>query len=118
MVFRKLALSLARNGYVQRAIKEKADLRIFREKPSVRVYVGIVIIIISYILGWPAVAFFGFLAYLLNEPLIAIIGAPTIYIFSHILLWVGIFLAGVEYSRAFFRWLTRIFVERFVRKES
>lgn len=115
---RKTALIISKTGYYRNIIEKDIDLSPFREKPSKRILLGLVLIIISYIIGWPAVGAFGILAIYLREPLYAVIGGPAIYIFSHIVFWTGLYLAGAKYVEIFFQWLTRKFVERQLGAES
>ena len=117
MLLKKIAKSAAKTDFVKTAIKEKVNLDELKEKPDPKVYFGLFIIILSYILGWPAVGAFGLLAYYMEEPLIAAIGGPAIYGFSHILFWIGVYVAGAKYSKVFFQWGARIFVEKYADKE-
>ena len=103
---------LARTRYVRNAIKDKADLSAFRKKPSLRVIAGISAIVLSYIIGWPAVTLFAFLAAYFGEPLIVVIGGPLIYGISHLVFLLGMYLAGAKYTWIFFRWLTRVGMEK------
>ena len=114
MVLHKIAENLSRREFVRSAIADQADLSIFRERPGLRVYIGLVLIALNYILGWPAVALLGLLAYVFNEELILLLGGPAIYGFSWLLLIAGGWLAGGDYSRALARWFVRIFVEKFL----
>lgn len=107
-----VARRLARTDYARRAIAEGADLSRFREPLTARIVIGLGVIALSYILGWPAVAFFGILAMWLKEPLVAVIGGPLIYGFSHILFWVGVYIAGAEHTKALFMWATRRGLEK------
>ncbi|MFH2009823.1 MAG: hypothetical protein ABI333_24725 [bacterium] len=114
-VFVKLGQRLAKKEYVRRAISDGADLRIFKERPSARAVVGLIVMALSYLIGWPAVAFLGFLAVHYGEPLLVVIGGPLIYGISHVVFLIGAYLAGREYSRALMRWATRVGVERLLR---
>ena len=109
-----IARGTARTEFARKAVEEKADLGSFREKPSARVVFGIVLMALSYVIGWPAVALFGILAIYFQKPLIVIIGGPAIYATSHLVFFVGLYLAGVKYTYAFFRWMTRMFLERYL----
>lgn len=109
---RKIILRIGDISFVRRAIEEQADLSDFKEKPSIRVIVGVLLILISSLLGWPAVAVMGVLAVRLEEPLLAVIGAPLIYGFSHLVFLLGMYFSGAKYSLIFFRWLTRATMEK------
>lgn len=111
-IIQAIARRAARTDYARRAIAGGADLSRFREPLTARIVIGLVVIALSYLLGWPAVAFFGFMALWLREPLVAVIGGPLIYGFSHILFWVGFYIAGAEHTKALFMWATRRALEK------
>ena len=113
MIRERIAKKINQVEYVKKAVEEKADLSAFKEKPSLKIVIGIGVIIFSFIIGWPAVGFFGILALMLKEPLIAVIGAPLIYGISHVVFWIGLYLAGAYYTGVFLKWATRIAVEKF-----
>ncbi|MCP4131321.1 MAG: hypothetical protein GY754_10100 [bacterium] len=98
--------------------EEPDKLSPLMERPKGKVLFGIILVGISYILGWPAVGFFGFLAAYLEEPLVAAIGGPAIYGFSHVLFWWGLYLAGKDYAKAFFDWALKKGREKFSRSKN
>jgi hypothetical protein len=102
--------------YVRSAITDKADLSAFKEKPSVRVILGVSTIGFSYIIGWPAIGALAALAIYLNKPWLVAIGGPLLYGFSHLVFLLGMYLAGFNYTKIFLRWATRVAVERLMRK--
>jgi len=108
----------ARTEFARKAIEERADLGPFRESPSPRVIFGVFLMGFSYVIGWPAVAFFGVLSIWLREPLIVIIGGPVTYGISHLVFLAGLYCAGARYSYVFFRWATRRFVEKYAPSQS
>ena len=109
---KKYILRVAATDYVRSAIAEQADLSAFRGKPTAKVVLGVALIALSFLLGWPAVAALGALALYWETPWIVVIGGPAIYAFSHLVFLVGMYLSGATYSLIFCRWLTRITVER------
>ena len=111
-MYRKFILKIANTTFVHTAIEEQADLSAFKEKPSLPVVTGVVLIIISSLLGWPAVAVAGILAIKLNEPLIAVIGGPLVYGFSYLVFLLGMYFSGAKYSLIFSRWLVRVIMEK------
>ncbi len=113
---RKILEKAAATRFVQKAIADKADLSPFKERPSPRAMAGIVAIGISYIIGWPAVAFLGVVSIHLEKPMIAIIGGPLTYGLSHLVFILGMYLAGADYTRIFFRWATRRTMEKLMGK--
>ncbi|MFH1627955.1 MAG: hypothetical protein ABIE47_04445 [Pseudomonadota bacterium] len=105
---------VAKTHFVRTAMEEHADLSAFRQRPTVRIIVGISAIGVSYIIGWPAVGLLGAISIHLGEPLIVAIGGPMTYGLSHLVFIVGMYLAGAEYARIFLRWATRVAMERLI----
>ena len=107
-----MLLSIANTEFVRSAIAEQADLSAFKEKPSLKVITGVLLIIIASLLGWPAVAVLGVIAIKLHEPLIAVVGGPLVYGFSHLVFLLGMYFSGAKYSLIFARWLLRVIMEK------
>jgi hypothetical protein len=107
---------ISETGYVRSAIKDKADLSAFKEKPSIRTILGVSAIGFSYIIGWPAISALGALAVYLNRPWLIVIGGPLLYGLSHLVFLLGMYLAGANYTKIFFRWATRMAVEKWMSK--
>jgi len=108
---------IAQTDFVRKAIEEQANLDAFKERPSMRVILGISTIGISYIIGWPAISALGAISVYLGEPLIIVIGGPVTYGLSHLVFIVGMYLAGARYSKIFFRWATRVAVEKYMKSK-
>ncbi len=108
-MIRKIAERLAKTNYVREALEDPAvtSLRDIRFQYSSRIIAGLILIGFSYLIGWPAVAAFGFLAAYFEEPLIVIIGGPTIYGISHVVFLVGAWLAGAQHARLLIRYATK-----------
>lgn len=106
--FQWLVARIAATRFVRQALAENADLSAFKGKPSLKVTLGITAIVISYIIGWPAVALLGFLAAYYGRPAIVVVGGPLIYGLSHLVFLLGMYLAGARYTWIFLRWLTRV----------
>ena len=107
---------ISETNYVRSAIADKADLSAFKEKPSMRVILGVSAICFSYIIGWPAISVLGALAIYLNRPWLIAIGGPLLYGVSHLVFLLGMYLAGYNYTKIFLRWATRVAVEKWMRK--
>ena len=105
---------ISRTAYVRSAIAEKADLSAFRAKPSLRVKLGIAIVLFSYIIGWPAIAVLGYMAVALDKGWLIAIGGPLLYGFSHLVFLLGIYLSGYDYTKIFLRWAVRVVVEKWM----
>lgn len=111
-VIRKSIQKIAATAFVRSAMEDQADLSAFKAKPSPRIIAGLLAIMISYIIGWPAIAALGLLAIKLHEPWIVIVGGPLTYGLSHLVFMLGMYLCGAVYSLIFLRWLTRVSVEK------
>lgn len=94
MIQKNAAKYLAQSKWVVKLLATPVHLGEFRERPTPRLIIGLFLMGFSYVLGWPAVAAFGFLAAYFKEPLIAVIG-PVSYGLSYL-----VFIAGAWLSRA------------------
>jgi hypothetical protein len=107
-----MGLRLANIGFVRSAIDDRADLEPFKRRPTIRILGGVFLICFSFLICWPAIsALSGFSLYM-RMPLLAIIGGPMLYGFSHLCFLAGMALSGAEYSRLFLRWGARVGVEK------
>jgi hypothetical protein len=96
--------NLVQKRFFQRILQEDLDLRCLKRKPTAREQFGIVLVLFSYVIGWPAVALFGFLSLYLKQPLVLIIGGPLTYGTSHVVFLVGMYIAGKDYATVFMKW--------------
>jgi len=92
-MIRKIAEFLAGTKLIREALDHPTDLSEFKKRPTPRLITGLVLMGFSYIMGWPAVTALSMIAVYLQEPLIAIIGCPTIYGFSCVVFFIGALLA-------------------------
>jgi hypothetical protein len=115
-MIRKIAERLAKTNYVREALEDPAviSLRDIRFQYSSRIITGLILIGFSYLIGWPAVAAFGILAAYFEEPLILVIGGPTIYGISHVVFLVGAWLAGAQHARLLMRYATKSLFRKFL----
>lgn len=104
----KLVAKLASTRFVRNVMEEEADLSAFKQKPSLRVVLGIGAIALSYVIGWPLITLLGALSVYYKEPIIVLLGGPAAYGLSHLTFILGMYLAGARYSWIFLRWLTRV----------
>jgi hypothetical protein len=111
-MIKRLLYRISKTRYVRSAIDERADLAALKQKPTRRVIIGLIVIAVSYILGWPAVGGLGILSVYLQKPLVLIIGGPLIYGISHLVFILGMYLAGATHTKVFFRWATRVSMEK------
>ena len=96
--------NLVQKQFVQRILQEEPDLRRLKRRPTAREQFGIFLVLLSYVIGWPAVAFFGFMSLYLRQPLVLIIGGPLTYGISHLVFLVGMYIAGKDYAMVFMKW--------------
>lgn len=111
-MFKGLVRRISNSPYVRTAIDERADLSAFKEKPTPRVVWGLVIIGISYTIGWPLIALLGGIAAYTKTTLVILVGGPAAYGLSHLVFVLGAWLAGAQYAQTFFRWAMRVAVEK------
>ncbi|MBN1474418.1 MAG: hypothetical protein JW914_07375 [Syntrophaceae bacterium] len=115
MIRRKIADYLSRKKFIIKLIENPVDLSILRRRPTFRLVTGLILIGVSYIIGWPAVAAFGVLAVWYKEPLIAIIGGPVTYGLSHVVFILGAWLTGMHQHLGT---LIKYVLQAFIRKYS
>ncbi len=111
-IIRKLANGIAKTKFANRAINDGADLSAFKEKPTAQNIIGIFLMCCSYIIGWPAVGLIGVLSIYWHKPLLIIIGGPLLLVIAHLIFLMGMYLAGGKYVMVFFRWATRVALEK------
>jgi hypothetical protein len=117
-VRKPIAQKLAQTKFGKNAVLEKADLRAFKQRPSFRVTLGIILMGISYILGWPTISLMGVIAYKYDLPLLFFAGGPVVYFISHLIFLLGLYLAGANYAKIFLRWAVRRMIEKYTMEES
>lgn len=116
-VFKPIVKRIAATSWMQNAMNNGDALCVFREKPAMQAYVGVGLILISYVIGWPAVAMLGLLAFYTGEPLVLAIGGPLTYGLSHLVFLAGLYLAGKRYAVALAHWAARESLARLSGKE-
>lgn len=110
---KKIAQFLSGKRFVQNIMDTPADLSEFRERPTPRLIAGLVLMVLSFIMGWPAVAALSLLAVWLHKPLIAVIGCPLTYGLSYIVFIVGAWLARApHYLGVLFRYYMQSFLKK------
>ena len=97
---------------MREALEEKADLALLRAKPKPRVFLGLGLVALSYLIGWPAVGLLAAIAYTLREPMVLAVGGPLAYGLSHLVFLAGSWLAGSHYVLIILRWATRRVIEK------
>lgn len=114
-ITQKIANRLAQTRFGRRALIEDSDLKVFKSRPTPRVYLGLSLIAMSYLFSLPGLAVCGYLAHQRSEPLIMILGGGVILVFVHLIFAVGAYLAGANYAKILAIWVLRKFLKRHYR---
>ncbi len=104
---------LISNAYVRRAVEKEVTLEPLKTSPSFRFFVGVGLILFSYVLGWPMVGLFSILSAYFQAPALLMLG-PAFYAFSHLVWIFGMVLAGrdcIKYADIMLSWSLRKAVE-------
>ena len=88
-----MAQYLAGKKFIQKIQENPADLSEFKERPTPRLIAGLILMALSFVLGWPAVFALSVIAVWFREPLIFIIGGPATYGLSCVVFLTGAWLA-------------------------
>jgi hypothetical protein len=115
LMFKRLMYRLSQTAYARSAIEAQAGLDCFKKKPTPRMIWGLVIIGISYTIGWPLIGLLGMLSVYWGQPLILAVGGPLTYGISHLVFIIGAWLAGADHAKAFFRWVTRVVLLKLIK---
>ncbi|MCB2185427.1 MAG: hypothetical protein KQJ78_03350 [Deltaproteobacteria bacterium] len=110
-----LARRLARTSFAAQAVRDQVDLKPFREPPSPRLIVGVTLIGLSMLMGWPTVGVLGVVAAYLRDPVVFFLGGPLTYGLSWAVWGLGMLLAGrdnVRYLKVFLGWALRRWLEK------
>jgi hypothetical protein len=100
MIRRKIAKYLAGRKYIIEILENPTDLSEFNERPTKRVITGLILMGLSYVIGWPAVA-------------ALVIGCPTTYGLSYLVFIVGAWLARApHYMGALARYTIQFFLRK------
>lgn len=115
MIRRKIAAYLAGRKYVAAMLEHPADLSEFKEPRTKRLIAGLILMGLSYVMGWPAVAALTVLAAWFREPLIAVVGCPTTYGLSYLVFIAGAWLARApHYIGALARYTMQLFLRKLI----
>jgi uncharacterized membrane protein YbhN (UPF0104 family) len=118
-VIKKAGLYFAKKEFCRAALCDRADLKnILQGKISLPVVAGLVLIVISFIIGIPAIVVIGVASAWLKNPLVSLVGIPLVYGISWLMLMLGFYLAGSQLGTAFLRWATRVILEKIIGDEA
>lgn len=108
-----MARRLARSNFGQNALAHSDALSFLRQKPTLRVYAGLILVGFSFLFGMPVLALLGYLSVKMSEPMIIAVGGPVVLVLVHVIFGVGIYLAGRNYAKEALLWLTKRFLEKY-----
>jgi len=110
---KSLSHKLTQTRFGQKALAQPDSHGFLKQKPTLRVYVGIGLVVLSYLIGLPTLALLGYLSLKLSKPMIIAIGGPVFYILIHIMAGVGVYLAGQNYVKEALLWVAKRFMQRY-----
>ena len=108
-----MARKIILTSFGQKALARPDGLSILKQKPTKRVYLGLFLIMMSYILGLTALAYLSYVAITMGKPLIIAVCGIFGFLFVHILFGVGIYLAGQNYASSVLLWATKRFLQKY-----
>jgi hypothetical protein len=112
-LLRPFARWLAQTKFGQKSLTKQDGLSILKQRPGTRVYAGLVLMAVSYLIGLPALAFLSYLSVKLNKPMIIAVGGPVAFLLVHIMFGVGVYLAGQNYAAKVLQWATKRFLKKY-----
>ena len=112
-LLRSIARKLVLTKFGQKSLTKPDGLSILKQQPSTRVYVGLVLLAMSYLISLPALAFLSYLSVKLSKPMIIAVGGPVVFLFVHIMFGVGVYLAGQNYALGVLHWATKRFLQKY-----
>lgn len=74
--------------------------------------IGLSLILLSYVICWPAIGVLGAISLHMKEPLILTVGGPLMYGVSHLVFLIGVYFAGRDYALACLKRVKKFLKER------
>lgn len=106
-----LARRLAGTSYGQKVMAAEADLDAFRQRPTPRFYIGVGLIVLSYLLGGVAAMWGGYTLFEGQTGGWLMAGvAVAVFVVVHLIFVAGAWLAGANYAAVGLHWLTRKYI--------
>jgi hypothetical protein len=113
-LIRSFARWMELTKFGQKSLIKPDGLSILKQQPGARVYVGLVAMAMSYLIGLPALAFLSYLSVKLSKPMTIAVGGPVVLLLVHIIFGVGVYLAGKNYAVEMLQWATKRFLQKYV----
>ncbi len=112
-LLRSFARRLALTKFGQKSRTKPDGLSILKQKPDTRVYVGLVLLAMIFLIGLPALAFLTYLSVKLSKPMTIAVGGPVVILLVHIMFGLGFYLAGLNYAANVLQWATKRFLQKY-----
>ncbi len=113
MIQRKLIQYFVDRQFIRKIMEHPADLSEFKERPTPRLIAGLILMVLSFIIGWPVIFTLSVLAVWYQQPLIAVIGGPLTYALSCIVFFIGAWMARAPH---YLNTLTKYTMQSFLKK--
>lgn len=110
----RAAARLAATGWGQRVLAQAVDLSALKIPPGPRVWLGLGLIAVSYLLGLPLMALVGWLTHQRSDGLVLVLGGGAAVVVIHLIFAAGVWLAGANYTGLLIRWTARRFMRRYL----
>ena len=112
-LLKSFARRLAQTRFGQKSLTQPDGLSIFKQQPGTRVYAGLVLMAMSFLISLPARAFLSYLSVKLSRPITIAVGGPVVILLVHIMFGVGVYLAGQNYAVKMLQWATKRFLQKY-----
>ena len=112
-LLRSLAIRLVQTEFGQKSLTKPDRLSILKRQHSARVYAGLFLLVTSFLISLPTLAFLSYLSVKLSNTMIIAIGGPVVVLFVHIMFGVGVYLAGKNYALEVLQWATKRFLQKY-----
>ena len=112
-LLRSFARLLARTRFGKTSLNKQDGQITIRRQPGTRVYIGLVLLVISLLMGLPALALLGYLSAKLSKPMMIAVGGPIVVLLVHVMFGIGVYLAGRNYLVEMLHWVTKRFLQKY-----
>ena len=112
-LIRSFAHKLSQTKFGQESLTRSEGLSIFKQKPGTRVYIGLVLMAVSYVIGLPTLAFLSYLSVKFSKPMTIAVGGPALILLVHVVFGIGVYLAGQNYAVKLLQWATKQFLKKY-----
>ena len=113
VLLRSFARRLAQTKFGQKSLTKPDELSILKQQPGARVYGGLALLAMSFLLSLPVLALLSYLSVKLTKPVIIAVGGPVVILLVHIMFGVGVYLAGQNYAMEALQWATKRFLQKY-----